>query len=246
MKKTLLLAHRGFSGKYPENSPLAFRMTAEETAADGIESDVHMTRDGKLVIFHDDEVSRTSNGHGYIRDMTYDELHALDIGAWKDPAFAGEHIWTLEQLLDFCRQTGLVLNLELKNGDVFYPGLEQRVCDLLRERRMQEQVFVSSFNHHSMGIFKQLCPEVETGLLYSSPLLDTLDYAKRSGANNMHPRFAVLSYQPELMDGLHAMGMKVNTWTVDEEDDIRDMLSRGADGIISNWPDRLVRVARGV
>lgn len=187
MSKTLLLAHRGFSGKYPENSPLAFRMTAEETSADGIESDVHMTRDGRLVIFHDDEVSRTSNGRGYIRDMTYDELYSLDIGAWKDADFAGEHIWTLEQLLDFCKKTGLVLNLELKNGDVFYPGLEQRVCQLLRERRMQEQVFISSFNHHSMSIFKSLCPEVETGLLYSSPLVNTPEYAKLSARTTCIP-----------------------------------------------------------
>lgn len=79
MKRPLLLAHRGFSGNYPENSPLAFRMAVEKTAADGFESDVHITKDGKLVIFHDASVERTSNGTGFIKNMTYDELLSLDM-----------------------------------------------------------------------------------------------------------------------------------------------------------------------
>lgn len=127
MKRPLLLAHRGFSGNYPENSPLAFRMAVEKTAADGFESDVHITKDGKLVIFHDASVERTSNGTGFIKNMTYDELLSLDIGAWKSPEFAGQHIWTFGQLLDFCKETKMLLNMELKNYEVFYENLEQRV-----------------------------------------------------------------------------------------------------------------------
>ena len=115
MKRPLLFAHRGFSGIYPENSPLAFRMAAEKTNADGIESDVHLSKDGQLVIFHDASVERTSNGTGFIRDLTYAQLLELDIGAWKSPEFAGQHIWTLGQLLDFCREARMLLNLELKN-----------------------------------------------------------------------------------------------------------------------------------
>lgn len=243
MKKTLLLAHRGFSGRYPENTPLAFRMTAEETDVDGIESDVHMTRDGALVIFHDDRVDRTSNGSGYIRDMTLDEMRRLDIGAWKDPAFAGEHVWTLEQLLDLCQEAKLLLDLELKNGDVSYPGMEQRVAELLRARKMQEQVFVSSFNHGSMALFKRLCPEVQTGLLYSKPLQGSLRRAGAAAADALHPRFTVLRRRPRLLEQCRAAGKKVYVWTVDKESDMRDMLARGVDGIISNWPDVLSRVA---
>ena len=127
MKRPLLLAHRGFSGNYPENSPLAFRMAVEKTAADGFESDVHITKDGKLVIFHDASVERTSNGTGFIKNMTYDELLSLDIGAWKSPEFAGQHIWTFGQLLDFCKETKMLLNMELKNYEVFYENLEQAV-----------------------------------------------------------------------------------------------------------------------
>ena len=141
-------------------------MAAEKTNVDGIESDVHISKDGKLVIFHDASVERTSNGTGFIRDLTYAELLELDIGAWKSPEFAGQRIWTLGQLLDFCRETRLLLNLELKNYEVFYDGLEQRVIDEICARGMQEQVFVSSFNHISMQRFKELCPEIDTGLLY--------------------------------------------------------------------------------
>lgn len=242
MGKTLLLAHRGFSGPYPENTPLAFRKAAE-AGADGIESDVHMTRDGRLVIFHDDRVTRTSDGTGSIRDMTYDELRALDIGAWKGREFAGEHIWTLEQLLDFCAGAGLYLNLELKNDKTPYPGLEERVRDLLRGRGMQERVLVSSFNHGSMARFKALCPEVETGLLYSRPIRNTVRYASRSGADAMHPRCDILLRRPELVEQLHALGMKVNTWTADRPEDIGRLLAMGVDAVISDHPDRLLRAA---
>ena len=243
MKRPLLFAHRGFSGIYPENSPLAFRMAAEKTNADGIESDVHLSKDGQLVIFHDASVERTSNGTGFIRDLTYAQLLELDIGAWKSPEFAGQHIWTLGQLLDFCREARMLLNLELKNYEVFYDGLEQRVIDEICARGMQEQVFVSSFNHISMQRFKDLCPEIETGLLYDKPLLDMEHYLLPSNADNMHPRYMLLQYQPELADLFHSRGMKVNTWTVNYEADMRDMIHRGVDGIISNYPNLLCRVA---
>ena len=243
MKRPLLFAHRGFSGNYPENSPLAFRMAVEKTNADGIESDVHITKDGRLVIFHDASVERTSNGTGFIKDMTYDELLTLDIGAWKSPEFAGQHIWTFGQLLDFCKETKMLLNMELKNYEVFYEGLEQRVIDEICARQMQDQVFVSSFNHISMQQFKELCPDIETGLLYDKPYLDMEHYVQRSNADNMHPRYMLLQYQPELMDLFHGRGMKVNTWTVNDAENMADMMRRGVDCIISNHPDLLCRVA---
>ena len=243
MKKPLLFAHRGFSGRYPENSPIAFQAGVEKTCAVGIESDVHITKDGKLVIFHDATVERTSNGKGFIKDLTFDEMLQLDIGSWMSPEFAGQHVWNLGQLLDFCKETNQLLNLELKNYEVFYEGLEQMVIDEVCKRKMQEQVFVSSFNHISMQQFKNLCPDIKTGLLYDKPFLDIEYYIARSNADNMHPRYMLLQYQPELMDLYHGRGMQVNTWTVNEEADMRDMIQRGVDCIISNYPDLLCKVA---
>ena len=243
MKKPLLFAHRGFSGRYPENSPIAFQAALEKTASDGIESDVHITKDGKLVIFHDATVERTSNGKGFIKDHTFEEMLQLDIGSWMSPEFAGQHVWDLGQLLDFCKESKLLLNMELKNYEVFYQGLEQMVIDEICKRQMQDQVFVSSFNHISMQQFKNLCPEIKTGLLYDKPFLDIDHYIQRSNADNMHPRYMLLQYQPELMELYHGRGMQVNTWTVNEEADMRDMITRGVDCIISNYPDLLCRVA---
>ena len=216
------------------------RTKIEETGGANV---IFITKDGKLVIFHDASVERTSNGTGFIKNMTYDELLSLDIGAWKSPEFAGQHIWTFGQLLDFCKETKMLLNMELKNYEVFYENLEQWVIDEICKRQMQEQVFVSSFNHISMQHFKELCPDIETGLLYDKPYLDMEHYVQRSNADNMHPRYMLLQYQPELMKLFHGRGMKVNTWTVNDEENMRDMIHRGVDAIISNHADVLCRVA---
>lgn len=243
MTEPQILAHRGFSGPYPENSPLAFRAAAEETGADGIETDVQMTKDGRLVLMHDERVDRTSNGHGYVRDLTWEQMQELDIGGWK--GFPGETVWSLEQLLDFCREKHLLLNIELKNGIVFYTGLEERVAELIRQRHMQEQVVLSSFNHASMARFKSLCPEVETGLLYSEPLAQTVRYVELAGADGIHPCHRVLTYQPELVAQCHARGKKVRVWTVDGEAELRRMLEAGVDCIITDWPDRAEKIRAG-
>ncbi len=243
MKRPLLFAHRGFSNDYPENSPIAFQMAYAKTDADGIESDVQLSKDGELIIFHDVTLERTSNGRGYVKDHTYEELLQLDIGSWKSPEFAGQHIWTLDQLLDFCHEAHLILNIELKNYEILYEGLEQRVIDKVRARKMEDEVFVSSFNHISMQRFKELCPDIKTGLLYETPLVDIERYIERSKADNMHPKYVLLQCQSELMDLFHSLNMKVNTWTVNDEANMRDMISRGADCIISNFPDLLCRVA---
>lgn len=243
MKKPLLLAHRGFSGKYPENSPIAFQAAVEQTDCDGFESDCHITRDGKLVIFHDPVLERTSNGSGRIRDHRFDELLQLDIGSWMSPEFAGQHVWDFDQLLDFCAETGKVLNMELKNYEVFYEDLEERVIHAITARKMEDRVFVSSFNHVSMQRFKQLNGDIQTGLLYDKPLLDMDAYVARSNADNIHPRYLLLQYQPELIRVYRDRGMGIYVWTVNDEPAMGDMLGRGVDGIISNFPDRLCRVA---
>ena len=242
MKKALLLGHRGFSGPYPENTPLAF-MKVAETDADGIETDVHICRSGELVLCHDEKVDRTSNGHGEIKDLSYDELLQLDFGAWKSPEFAGQRIWTLGELLDFCKEAKLVLNLELKNGLEFYPELERRAAAEIRARHMEDTVFVSSFNHVSMQRFKELAPEIETGLLYESPIQDMAHYLDHCNADNVHPCWHVFEYQPELIELFHSRGMKANVWTVNDEKAARFLLELGIDGLIGNYPDVLCRAA---
>lgn len=242
MKKTLLLAHRGFSARYPENSPCAFE-AALDYPCDGFESDVHLSKDGKLVIFHDAVLTRTSNGTGYLKDYTYEELLQFDIGSWKGEEFRGQHLWTFEQLLDFCQAHQKVLNLELKNYEVFYAGLEEQVIAAIRAAKMEEQVFVSSFNHISMQRFKTLAPEIRTGLLYDKPLLNMERYITDSNADSMHPKYILLQNQPELVPLFRSRGMGINVWTVDQAADIREMLQLEVDCIISNKIDFLCETA---
>lgn len=242
MKKPLLLAHRGFSAAFPENSPCAFE-AALDYPCDGFESDVHLSKDGVPVVFHDPVLDRTSDGTGFLRDHTYEELLQVDIGAWKGPQFQGQRLWTLDQLLDFCRLHHKVLNLELKNYEVFYQGLEEAVIAAVRRRHMEDQVFVSSFNHISMQRFRELAPEMGAGLLYDKPLLNMEQYIAGSNASAMHPKYLLMQYQPELIGLFHDRGMAVNVWTVDREADIRWVIEHGVDAVISNKIDFLCQVA---
>lgn len=230
MKKPIVLAHRGFAGEYPENTALAFRQAVLLTAADGFESDVHFSKDGVPVIIHDETVDRTSNGRGAVREHTAEELRTLDFGAWKSPEFAGERICTLGELLDFCRETKMLLNLELKNDKVHYEGLEARVIAEVCARHMEETVFVSSFNHASMRYFKQLNGDIATGFLFEKPGLP-------EGADNLHPDYRLLT--GDTLARYHAAGCGVYTWTVNDAEAARALLAQGVDGIITNVPDRI-------
>ncbi|MBQ8144291.1 MAG: glycerophosphodiester phosphodiesterase [Butyricicoccus sp.] len=235
--KILNLAHRGFSGLYPENSPIAFEAAVEKTNCHGFESDVHLTKDGRVVVMHDPNVDRTSNGTGYIKDMTYEELLQLDIGSWKGEEFAGQHIWTWIELLDFCKQTKKVINLEIKDYEVFYEGLIPQVIREVEQMQMQDMVFLSSFNHLTMEATKRLNPEVKTGLLYDKPINNPEFYFAQTISDNIHPRWCLLQYQPHLEKVFRELGRGINTWTCNTEKDVQDMIDLRVDSIISNYPD---------
>src|SRR5690554_2404438 len=119
MKKPVIYAHRGASAYAPENTGAAFRK-ALDMKADGIELDVHLSKDGHVVVIHDEKVDRTSNGKGLIRDLKLDELKSLDFGAWFSSEFAGEPIMTLDEVLSLLDGWDGILNIELKSGYVLY------------------------------------------------------------------------------------------------------------------------------
>lgn len=126
MKKILNVAHRGLSGLYPENTMIAFRK-AIEADCDGIEMDVHLTRDGVPVVIHDEEVDRTTNGSGYVKDFTYEQLCNLDAGIKFSDEFKGEKIPTLKEFFDFMKDNDKLINIELKNSIIHYEGLEKGI-----------------------------------------------------------------------------------------------------------------------
>ena len=232
----LNLAHRGFSGKYPENTMLAFEKAMQVPGCDGIENDVHLTKDGEMVIIHDETIDRTcTNGTGWIRDLTYEELLAFDLSAGFENHGAPNRIPTLTEYFDLIRNSDVYTNIELKTGILTYPGIEEKVLRLIREYKLEERVLISSFNHFSVVKFKEMAPEIKCGFLSYNWMFDMGEYTKKHGVECYHPLFQNMTdeYFPELRDH----GVEVNVYEVNEAADVREMMRVGVNGIIGNFPD---------
>lgn len=237
--RPLVLAHRGASDQAPENTLAAFRR-ALEAGADGVELDVHLSRDGEIVVIHDEQVDRTTDGSGPVKNLTLAQLKALDAGSWFDSRFRGERIPTLAEVLETIGPACRLINVELKSGRVLYPDLERKVVETLRRFGMLEKCVISSFNHYSLRLLKGVEPAARTGILYVEGLVDPWVYARQVPADAIHPPFYALL--PEVVKGAHAAGFAVHTWTVDAPDQMRRALSWGVDAIITNRPG----VLRGI
>jgi glycerophosphoryl diester phosphodiesterase len=238
------LGHRGFSGKYPENTRLAFIKAIEEGHADGFESDVHLSLDGEPVIIHDWDLSRTTNGSGPVGSKRFAELRELDNGVWKGREFAGQHILHLDELLEIAAEQGAFLNLEIKTGEIFYKDIEEICIKRINALGVGKQVLISSFNHISVQRCMEIDRTIKTGFLYESPLIEMDRYAQQYHADAIHPRLSCLYYSPDLTDRAHKKGIEVNTWTVNTEEDIRYCVRLGVDSIISNYPDKTALILR--
>lgn len=239
----LIIAHRGWSARAPENTMAAFRH-AMEFGADGLELDVHLSRDGHVVVCHDDRLERTTNGSGFIVEHDLDQLKSLDAGAWFSPEYAGERIPTLKELFEEIVSStwrGLV-NVELKYGFLPYPGLEQAVVDLVREFDLVDQVLVSSFKHSALVELKQIEGKIKTAPLYNSGIDDPVRYAQSIGSQALHPIHT--EARPEIIKEARQAGITVNAWTIDDPDIARRLAEVGVDGIITNRPDE-IRLALG-
>lgn len=241
MRKTLNIAHRGASGVYPENTMIAFEK-AVEMLCDGIETDVQLTKDGIPVLCHDETLERTTNGKGRIIDHSFQELRKLDAGIKKDKNFKGEQIPTLEELLQLVKEKGIMVNLELKNSVIMYKDLETKVIEQVHRFGLQDKVILSSFNHCSMVKCKEIDNHISTGLLYDAILFKPEKYAEYVGANALHPQFS--SVTPETVLNAHLKGIAINTWTVNREEDMENLIKMKVDGIITNFPDKLAGLLR--
>ncbi|GKU25798.1 glycerophosphodiester phosphodiesterase [Clostridium folliculivorans] len=231
---TLNIAHRGFSGEYPENTMLAFKK-ASETHCNGIETDVQLTKDGIPVLIHDETLDRTSNGTGLVKDYTYSELLKLDFGN-------GQKIPALEDFIAFSKEKNLFINLELKNSIIEYESLESITLNLLDKYSYpKDKVILSSFNHYSMVNIKTLDKSYKTGLLYDCWIYEPGNYCRLCGADAMHPQFlSVLN--KKLVDDIKIKDFQINTYTVNDAEYMKKLLNLGIDGIITNYPDLLNQI----
>ena len=243
--KQAVFAHRGASGYAPENTLEAFAL-AVQMGAHGVELDAHLTRDGEIVVAHDEAVDRVSDGTGRIADMTLAELKRLNFNKTHPEYVSRSEIPTLREVFRLLGPAGLAVNVELKNSYIDYPGLERKVIELAGEEDILDRVLFSSFNHYSMQRIKAMDRRFYCGLLYEATLIRPWDYAAALGMDALHPHFseALVPTPGEECREAHRCGLEVNTWTVNTEEDLRAVICAGADRVISNYPDRALRILR--
>lgn len=239
MAVTEIWAHRGASGYAPENTIPSFAK-AVEMKADGVELDVQLSKDGELVVIHDETVDRVSDRRGYVKDFTIRELKLLDVSR-PVPGYGTARIPTLAEVLEELKPSGMTINIECKTGIFFYPGLEEKMVKLVKDMNMTERIWCSSFNHESVCRVKRMCPEMKTGFLIADVIVDVAEYTKKHGAMALHPALYHMQDR-ELISRCKKQGLNVHIWTVNDRQDMKALCDAGADAIITNYPD----VARNV
>ena len=236
-----VIAHRGISGRYPENTLVAFQR-AVEAEVDWIEFDVHTTADGVVIVSHDTTADRCTDGHGYFKTMTLQQVKQLDAGRWFSEEFAGTRIPTFEEALDLLGDGRVRLCIEIKGDDTGdYLRTAWGTVGLLKKRGLLRYVVIASFNIECLRAVKMW-----------EPLLGTsLDPSPQDGSctpwelcqqvlmcsASMQHYYETLT--PELIQEAHGHGFTLWTWTVNEPDDMRRMIDMGVDGIMTDYADVL-------
>ena len=232
-ERTLVWAHRGASAYAPENTLEAFRL-AVDMDADGVELDVHLTRDGAVVVCHDDRIDRTSDGTGAIADMTLAELRQYHFSGRFKNAYPDARIPTLQEVYETLLPSRLTVNVEIKASGADFV---QKVLGVAEACGMRDRVIYSSFNHQNLKDALLFDPAAQTAPLYGEGLSDAAEYAKKIGCRALHPHFNELYHVPAYLEKAHALGIRVHPWTVDDESNLRKLTEMGVDALISNRPD---------
>ena len=231
-----IFAHRGCSGEHPENTMAAFR-AACAAGADGIELDVQLTKDGEVVVIHDERIDRTTNGIGFVRDFRYKQLKLFDAGSWFNRRYSRETIPALRDVLDYIKSEmpDMKVNIELKN-DVFpYEGLEENVLQCIERSGMEKTVILSSFQFRSMGKIRDMAPDVETALLFQGIPSNMMEEAKRVRASALHCESAYAA-SPAGKRAAEA-GYALRVYTVNQTDQLEAFKKAGVSAIITDYPD---------
>ncbi len=236
---TEIWAHRGARREAPENTLPAFELAVAQ-GADGIEFDVQLSADGVVIVMHDETVDRTTDGSGPVLGHTLAQLQKLDASAGM-ARHLGVQVPTLADTLDLLAPTGLKLNIELKNSEEDYPGLEEQVLAAVAAHGLADRVVLSTFNHYSLKKLQVIGATSELGMLYTDPLYKPWRYASRLGVGAIHPpaRY-VLSHG--WVRHAHAAGLAVRPWVVNPERALARMFHWGVDGVFTDVPAVAVAV----
>ena len=231
----LVIAHRGASGHAPENTLAAFKR-AIALGASFIETDLQLSRDARFVAIHDDTVNRTTNGQGKVHELTLADLRRLDAGSWFGSEFAGERIPTLEEILEFSKRHDVVFYLELKPTGSW--GGEHALIGALRQTGEIARTIVISFDAGILEALRRIEPTLMTGLLFEGQIDLPLERAVEIGARQLAVRGDLVT--PALLAQAHKKDLQVVCWTVNQPAHMRMLIEAGVDGIMSDYPDRLV------
>jgi glycerophosphoryl diester phosphodiesterase len=233
------IAHRGASGRYPENTRLAF-IKAIEAGVDMIELDCQMTQDGHVVVFHDERLMRTAGIRGTIRSKTLEQLKRVDIGQWRKKVFKGERILTLEEALEVIGGNA-DLCLEIKSYADSPPGIEIKILFIVSHYDCLDRTIFSSFDYHCLVRVRELAPEASLGVIVGSHTRENpLEVARRLTANSLHVQREIATR--EFLTRVWDEGLDVFVWTVNEVRDMEILVSMGVQGLISDFPERFCKL----
>ena len=229
-----LIAHRGASGHAPENTEAAFKL-ALEMGASAVELDVHQTKDGELVVIHDENLKRTGRRKGLIGKLTFNELLKVDAGSWFSPKFKREGLPTLEEIFDLCEGRAEV-HVEIKQGSRLYPGIEQRVVEIIRRREAHAWTVVSSFDHAALYAVRSIDNKVRLGYLLGwTRMRVAFDEMRDMKAESLN--LSMRQVDAKKVKECHKRGHKVLVYTVNAQKDVDRLAKIGVDGVFSNFPE---------
>jgi len=236
---TLILAHRGYAAEYPENTMLAFK-EAEKAGADGLELDVQMTRDGELVVIHDEKVDRTTDGTGLVMEYNFEDLRKLDARFKFKELPRKEQIPSLSEVLEWLSGTSIVCNIELKNSIIPYKGMEEKVINMVRAYDLSDRIIISSFNHYSIVQSHILAPEIEIAPLLSEGLYMPWIYAQSIKAKGFHPHWRAAPDQ--IVKASLESGIEVRPYTVNKETELERLFKVNCSALITDDPAKAKRI----
>jgi len=241
--KTKVIAHRGASKYAPENTMPAFEL-AYKMGADGIETDVQLTKDHVPVLIHDEHVKRTTDGAGYIREFTYNELKNLDAGAWFSDKFKNTQILSLHDFLKWAESKPLYLNIELKNNKIEYKHMESIVYELIKHYQLLNRTTISTFNPNSIRRLKRYNDCIEIAFLSSKRKINIIDFAGELGANALHIKYRLL--HRTLVRESKQKNIPLRIYTVNKKIRIIRSLKYQIDGIFTDVPDIALNIKKNI
>lgn len=241
------IAHRGFSGKYPENTRVAFEK-AIEIGADMIELDITISKDKIPVVIHDDTLDRTTSGVGKVRNTSFQKLIFLDAGSWKNPKFSEEKIPTLEEVLSLIKKSKIGLNIEIKSSayekNISESCIEIQTLRLIEKYKLQKRIVISSFETKVLLRLRELSPKVNLAFLiepnHTNLKLNAISFVKKIHASSLNLHISQVGsgiYQDAIFSKI-----PVYVYTVNTTKEMKKMRQVGVAGIFTNYPDRLKKI----